>query len=146
MPKTCRIAHLFALAAVTCVALTACGESDGPPATPGEAARRFVIASADGDIDRFMTIMPPMMRPEEQEAQAKFRQGLQQQFDAAKPEDKDVKSVEILDQKINGDSAVVKLKINLANGKEELLEMPFMKLDGAWYADLMFGSLGRTPR
>ena len=56
-----------------------------------------------------------------------------------------IKSVEVIDEEINGDTGTVKLKCSQANGQEMGLEVAVIRIDGAWYVDVSLPSLPSTP-
>lgn len=115
---------LTALVLLCSFALVGCGGSAGP----GDAVKELNYAMEKGDLDTVKKIIPGlagMMGDEklkammtEASAEAKKKGG--------------IKSVEILKEEINGDTATVEHKVTWGNGDEETETTELAKVDGQW--------------
>lgn len=115
---------LTALVLLCSFALVGCGGSAGP----GDAVKELNYAMEKGDLDTVKKIVPGlagMMGDEklkammtEASAEAKKKGG--------------IKSVEILKEEINGDTATVEHKVTWGNGDEETETSELAKVDGQW--------------
>ncbi len=146
------------LVALIAVLLTACGDDPAPdpagdndngpasnsanaitPAqTPRAAALRFVEATAEGDIEKFMSIVPPFIRSAQEE---QLSQNTRKMLEDTRAQREHIKSFEVLSEKIDDDDDVIRIKIVMDDGTEDVIDAPFIELDGGWYADSIFGSL-----
>lgn len=115
---------LTALVLLCSFALVGCGGSTGP----GDTVKELNYAMEKGDLDTVKKIVPGlagMMGDEklkammtEASAEAKKKGG--------------IKSVEILKEEINGDTATVEHKVTWGNGDEETETSELAKVDGQW--------------
>ncbi|MAE60923.1 MAG: hypothetical protein CMJ49_06140 [Planctomycetaceae bacterium] len=151
-----RLKHLT-LVALIAILLTACGDEPAPgpagdndngPAsnsanaiTPGEVVVRFFEATAQGDLDKLMTTIPPVIYADNEE---QFRQDRKKALDAAQQRNPGLASVEVIDENIDGEFGTGRAKITLKSGKTETYDAPVMQFDGTWYTDAILGKLERV--
>lgn len=120
----------LAFALCACVFVAACGSS-GPSAT----VKNYIGYMEKGDADSAMKLWSNKMTSEVQNSQ-EFKDKMKAAGTEAAKEIKNkggIKSVNIKDEKINGDNADVKFTVTYGNGTEEKEETAkLVKENGEW--------------
>lgn len=107
-----------------CLLATGCSKS------PGSVAASHIQAIAAGNTDAALQSFSPDDRKKHGDANIKV---LITKIEAAIQHKKGIASVTVADERINGDTASVRLDIKFGNGVQKTEEMPLKKQDGTWY-------------
>lgn len=131
--------YLFGLLMVigATLMLTACGGKQDSPTSVVEAYSKAVLAE---DYEAAFSLCckadKSILTPEEVKKQAETVKGLAlmgQQMDKEKAAKEKVKSIEVISEKIDGETAKVKTKNTKEDGTTTESETTCLKVDGKWY-------------
>ncbi|MEM9108971.1 MAG: DUF4878 domain-containing protein [Planctomycetota bacterium] len=119
---------LTALMLVCSFALIGCG---GGSAGPGDTVKEFAEAMEAGDTEKVKELAPAMGMAGEK------LDGMVQTAAMEMKEKKGIKEIEIVEEKIDGETATVKAITHFGDGtKEEGEPMKLAKIDGKWVIDM----------
>ncbi|MBX2853061.1 MAG: DUF4878 domain-containing protein [Phycisphaeraceae bacterium] len=119
---------LTALLLVCSFALVGCGGSAGP----GDTVKELNYAMEKGDVETVKKIVPGMAGMVGDEK----LKGMLTEAAAEAKKKGNIKSIEILKEEINGDTATVEHKVTWGNGDEDTDTSELAKVDGQWVVSM----------
>jgi len=117
-----------------CLLFSACGGSK--QGTPSATVETMAKAMQSEDVEAVMELLNPAVYAQPG-AKEKLSGLLAASMAEMKEEEKGLKKIEILEEKINGERATVKAKYYYGNDTDDTQVMNLVKVDGKWYLDLM---------
>jgi hypothetical protein len=117
---------ILASFALACMTLGGCGGGSGP----GESAAGFFKAAGAGDAEKAKSFVAPEDKAGDK---GKMFDLMLPKFAEAAKAKGGIKSVTVVEEKIDGDTATVKLKFEFGNGTTENEEGKMKRVGGKWY-------------
>ncbi|HNX04622.1 MAG TPA: DUF4878 domain-containing protein [Opitutales bacterium] len=114
--------------ALACLIFSACG---GTQSSPSGTIKAFASFLEKGDAKSAVELIDPAVV-----AQPEMKQKLQSLVAMGSGEIKNkggIKSIEIVNEKVNGDTATVSVKYTYGNGTTDSESQDLVKVDGKWY-------------
>jgi len=108
---------------------SACGGSNS---SPEGAVDQYLSCAADQDVECMMQSFDPTSM-EQAGVKEKMQTMLQASLEQSKGRDEVLKSWDILESKVDGDKANVKVKMNFENGESKEDKVKVQQVDGKWY-------------
>lgn len=108
---------------------SACGGSNS---TPEGAVEIYLSCAADQDVECMLQSFDPKSM-EQAGVKEKMQTMLQASLEQSKGRDEVLKSWDILESKVDGDQATVKVKMNFENGESKEDKVKVQQVDGKWY-------------
>lgn len=129
-----KIFSLAIMAVVMCL-MASCGGSD----TPGNVAKKCMELTLNGnikDLDKYLDLENPKTK-DAYESLCKLiefagTEGLKEEINKKEG----IKSIEVVEENIDGENANVKIKITYGNGEESSDDMDLVLKDGKWKAKM----------
>jgi len=109
--------------------ISACGGSNS---SPEGAVDIYLSCAADQDVECMMKSFDPKSM-EQAGVKDKMQTMLQASLEQSKGKGEVLKSWDILESKVDGDQASVKVKMNFENGESKEDKVKVQQVDGKWY-------------